>query len=119
MKASIVAGILLILLVGLVIGNAFYLENSTSHMKNMILSLPEKPMDTTPKAVRDILSYANKQKPYWGISVHFSAVDRMLELCQSLLIYTEIGDIMNYQVTKALLADTIEDMGRLEKIVKG
>lgn len=119
MKASVIAGVLLVVLLGLVIGNACYLENTAAHIADMVSALPESPQDDTPRAVEKILTYAQKHKPYLGLSVHFSAIDRMLELCQSLLIYTEIGDVINYQVTKATLADAVEDMGRLEKVIKG
>lgn len=119
MKASVIAGVLLVVLLALVIGNACYLEATTARIADMVSALPEKPRDDTPRAVENILTYAKKHKPYLGLSVHFSAIDRMLELCQSLLIYTEIGDVMNYQITKATLLDAIEDMGRLEKVVKG
>ena len=119
MKASFIAGILLVILVGLVFWNACYLKNTTSHITNMITTLPEKPQDDTPKAVADILAYVKKHKRYLGISVSFSAVDRVLEVSQSLLIYAEIGDIMNYQITKATLYDAVQDMGRLEQIKVG
>ena len=119
MKASVIAGVLLAVLLGLVIGNACYLENTTAHIAEMVSALPDRPLPDTPQAVESILAYAKRHKPYLGLSVHFSVIDRMQELCQSLLIYTEIGDVMNYRVTKATLADAVENMGRLEKVIKG
>ena len=119
MKASVIAGILLVILVGLVFWNACYLKNTTTQMSNMISMLPEKPQDDTPKAVADVLAYVKKHKRYLGISVNFSAVDRVLEVSQSLLIYAEIGDVMNYRITKATLYDAVQDMGRLEQIKVG
>ena len=119
MKASVIAGVLLVVLVGLVICHACYFGNTVNNIQNMLSALPEKPQEDTPQAVADILAYTKKHKRYLSISVCFSAVDRVLEVSQSLLIYAEIGDIMNYQITKATLYDAVQDMGRLERIRVG
>ena len=119
MRVSVVAGILLVLLVALVVGNAFYLKNTTSHMEDMLNALPDRPEEDSPQEVRELQAYAKRHKPYLGLSVNFSVLDRVIELCESLRIYAEIGDVMNYRITKATLLDAVEDMGRLEKIVKG
>ncbi len=119
MKVSVVAGILLVLLVALVVGNAFYLKNTTSRMEDMLNALPPRPQEDTPQKVIELQAYTKRHKPYLGLSVNFSVLDRVLELCESLRIYAEIGDVMNYQITKAILLDAVEDMGRLEKVVKG
>lgn len=119
MKVSIVAGILLVLLVALVVGNAFYLKNTASRMENMLIALPPRPEEDAPQKVRELQVYTKWHKPYLALSVNFSALDRVTELCENLRIYAEIGDVMNYQITKATLLDAVDDMGRLEKVMKG
>ena len=119
MRVSVVAGIMLVLLVALVTFNAFYVGRITSRMENLLNALPQKPLEDTPAKVREIQAFVKGHKSYLGLSVNFSVLDRVLELCESLGIYAEIGDVMNYQITKAILLDAVDDMGRLEKPVKG
>ena len=116
MKATVVAFLLLLVLIGGVIFNAVYIENTTQRLYSLVVSLPDLPERHTAQQVEDILAFAQWHKPYWGITVHFSAIDHLMEVAQALLIYAKAGDVINYQVSKATLLHAIEDMGRLEKL---
>ncbi len=119
MKASIVAGILIILLVALVTGNAYYVGHITDAISLLVETLPETPTPEAITQMQTISEQLHAHRPYLSFFISFSLIDRVLELSDSLLLYGKCYDVVDYQVTKALLSDAIDDMRRLEEIIKG
>lgn len=115
MKASVAAGIILVLILALVMGNAFYVNHVTAHMEDMVNALPDIPTEATPQDIREIYAYIEKRKTLLGFSVGFSVIDRVMETTEALAAYAASNGFMDYAVTKATLSDAIRDMGRLEK----
>ena len=120
MKGSIIAGILLVVLVLLVIGNALYVHHVTSRLSAMTESLPERlgeaAWDSTLEKITKIQAYLKKHETVLAISVSYTSIDRMTELYISLETYAQIGADHDYTATRELLIDAIGDGARLEKL---
>ena len=116
MKASLGAGILLLLLLTLVIINACLIHRFSNDMKQQIEALAETPDAQTAESIENFQKNLEEKMPFLRLTISFPQLDRVSELSTSLLTYAESGALSDYRVTKALLLDAIEDMSRLERL---
>ena len=116
MKASIGAGILLILIMVLVILNACFVHAVSQDMSRQIEDLSETPNEKDLADIRYFQKNLEEKLPFLRQTISFSQLDRVSELSTTLYEYAESGALSDYRVTKALLLDAIEDMSRLERL---
>ncbi len=116
MKASIGAGILLLILLVTVCANAIFVKNTTQALTDQIQSLSDLPSKENPQKIKAIQTYFEEKEPLLRISVSFLLLDRVKEHLEALRLYAESDMTGDYLVTKALLLDAVEDMGRMERL---
>ena len=120
MKGSIIAGLLLILLVLLVICNAFYVHHVTNRLTSMAESLPEHlSSDVSNQIAQNVAkmqAYQKKHEILLGISVSYTSPDRIAELSATLMTCARLHADYDYTATRNLLIDAIRDAARLEKL---
>ncbi len=115
-KASIAGGILLLVILVLVILNAWYIHSVTREMNRMVESLPQTPEPATLAHIAAFQAYFEEKHPLLRITIGFSQLDRVTELSESLLEYAQSGSLPDYRATRRLLLDAIQDMSRLERL---
>ena len=117
MKGCILAAAILLLVLGSVIFNAFYIRNTTNQLLAWVEALPKIPdPQDTPRAITEIRKKLEKKAPLLGITVPYATLDRVSEALISLESFAKTGDQRQYDVTLTLLVDLIEELGRTEKI---
>ena len=120
MKGSIISGILLVVLVLLVIGNALYVHHVTHRLSVMTEGLPERlgeaTREGTVERITKIQAYLKKHETVLAISVSYTSIDRMTELTAMLETYARMDADHDYTATRKLLIDAIGDAARLERL---
>ena len=116
MKASVGAGILLLVLLLLVCINAVFVTNTTRSLSDQLRALPDAPSEECLQKIQVIEAYFEEKEPFLRISISFFLSDRVKEQLASLRLYAATDMAGDYLVTKALLLDAVEDMGRLERL---
>ncbi|MBE6585119.1 MAG: DUF4363 family protein [Ruminococcaceae bacterium] len=115
MKASLISGILLLILLALVILNAVYIRHTMHDLKDLAQKFPAH---ASPQAVKQIQNFSDtfEKKICWlQLSVSYPMLDRISELGSMLEIYALAEAHSDYAATRALLLDAIKDVERLEK----
>lgn len=116
MKASIGAGVLILLVVVLVCINACYVHRVTDDLQERLQALPDMPEEGTVGDIQAFKEIFEKRAKLLKITVNYTLIDKVKELTESLLCYAEADMTGDYQTTRALIMDAVEDVGRLEKI---
>ncbi len=116
MKASVGAAILLAVLLLLVGVNAYYVTHVTKDLQERLYALPAVPEDGTIDEIKAFSEALEKHTGILKITVNYTLIDKMRELTETLLCYAEAGMAGDYQTTRALLLDAVEDVGRLERL---
>ena len=104
------------ILVILVVINAGYIHRVTDDLSRRINALPLIPTESTTDDIKAFQTYLNRKIPFLRLTISFPQLDRVAELSESLRRYAKNGALADYQVTRALLLDAIEDMSRLERL---
>lgn len=100
----------------LVILNAWYIHSVTKDMSRLIYALPQTPEADTAERIVAFQAYFEDKHPALRFTIGFSQLDRVSELAESLRDYAQNGALSDYSVTRLLLLDAIEDMSRLERL---
>lgn len=117
MKGCIIAGSILILVLGGVIFNAFYVRNTADHLLHAVEGLPAIPDPVaTPTEIAAIQQELGDHAPILGITVPYSIIDRVSEALINLNACARSNDRLQYTETLALLQDLIEELSRTERI---
>ncbi len=117
MKGCILAAAILLVVLGGVIFNAFFIRHTTNQLMAWVEALPAIPdPKETPRDIATIRERLEKKAIFLGITVAYAAIDRVSEALISLESFAKTGDQRQYDVTRALLVDLIEELARTEKI---
>ena len=117
MKGCLLAGVILLLVIGAVIINAIYIHHAADELMDMVQRLPIIPdPDETPPAIGKIRESLEKKVPILGITVTYTTIDRVSEALIALESYARTGDLRQYNATLSLLVDLIEELARSEKL---
>ena len=117
MKGIIIALAVLLLTVGGVVGNAFYVHHVTTTLGEGVGRLPPTPdPSTTPDAIAALHEEFRGHAPLLGISVSTTVLDRVDESLALLETYASISAEREYQATLTLLCELVTEIARLEKL---
>ncbi len=117
MKGCILAAAILLVVLGGVIVNAFFIRHTTNQLMECVEALPAIPdSQETPRDIAMIRERLEEKTIFLGITVAYAAIDRVSEALISLESFAKTGDQRQYAVTLALLLDLIEELARTEKI---
>ncbi len=117
MRICMVAAAVLLLIAGVVIGNALYIHGTVDRLTAAVETLPDTPDPaTTPEAVAAIGRAVESRLGALGLSVNYTLLDRVQESIIQLEAYARAGDAWQYAATRALLRDQISDLARLEQL---
>lgn len=117
MKAALIAGVVLCLVVGLVIGNAVYVRETVGDLRDMADALPETPGAEAADAVSLLIDRLDREETLLGLSVSFTLIDRVRELAVSLRAYAQDGsDAAAYASAREMLRAAVDDLDRLEYV---
>ena len=116
MKGCIVALTILTLILGTVVVNAVFVRNATESLLEGLSSLSEVPDPTrTPEAVAAVRKDFESLRPYLGLTVAHSTLDRVTEAL--LLLETQSRTApADYASTRTLLCELVQEIARLEKL---
>ena len=103
-------------ILALVILNAWYIHGATKDMGDLVKALPLIPGEDAARGVVAFHAFFEKKHALLRLTLSFSQLDRVAELSKSLLEYAQSGAVADYRVTRMLLLDAIEDMSRLERL---
>lgn len=116
MKGCIVALAILTLILGAVVVNAKFVRHAAESLREGLSNLPEAPDPTrTPEAVAAVRKDFESHRPYLGITVPYSILDRVTEAL--LLLETQAQTApADYSSTRTLLLELAQEIARLEKL---
>ncbi len=116
MKGCIIALAILILILGAVIANAAFVRHATTSLLEGLAALPEIPdLIQTPEAVAAVRKDFESHRPYLGITVAYSTLDRVTETLILLETQAQTSPA-DYASTRALLLELAQEIARLEKL---
>ena len=119
MRSFMVALLLLALLLGGVIGNFLFINETAEELLTRIEELPHiESEDCLPRA-RALADYWETRVETVSISVCYPAIDRVSEQVALVICCAECGDVYGYASAVALLRDAVTDMRRLERFSVG
>ena len=117
MKGCLLAGLILLMVVGGVIINAIYIHYTADELMTMVRELPAVPdPEQTPLAIMKIRERLEERSAVLGITVTYAAIDRVSEALIALESYARTEDRRQYVATLALLPDLIDELARTEKL---
>ena len=117
MKGCLLAGVILLMVLGGVIINAIYIHHTADELMTMVRELPAVPdPEQTPLAIMKIRERLEERSAVLGITVTYAAIDRVSEALIALESYARTEDRRQYVATLALLPDLIDELARTEKL---
>ena len=116
MRGVIVTSILFITLLFIVCINLFYVNNVVSGMKNEITSLKPIPCEENTIIIKQLKSSWKKNSTWISLSVSYEDIEELTDMIASLESYNATNDINQFKLYYELLLNSIEEIGRLEKI---
>ncbi len=117
MRVCVAAGILLLVIVALVVGNALYVHRVSDDLLARAHALPAVPDPaSTPAAVAALRERLERHLPWLGLSVHYGVLDRVEEALYALEAQAATGDSWQYAASRAVLIDLLRDIERLERL---
>lgn len=116
MKASVGAGILLVLIFIAVGINAAYVHRVTNEMRAQVAALPEIPNESTEARITEFQNYLRDKLPLLRLTISYPQLDRVGELSTSLKGYAQSDALSDYRITRALLLDALQDVERTERL---
>ncbi len=115
MKSLAVTVILLIVMIACIVWNYFYINQTADEMNKILEAIPDITSPNCEQKAHQITEYWQSRTDMVGLSVGYSALDRISEQCKLLLSSIHCGDSYGYHEAITLLRDAIEDMRRLEQ----
>ena len=115
MKSLIATVLLLVLMLGAVVGNFFYINQTADKMSALAEELPQFPKEECVPKAKELLQFWESHAHTVTLSVGYTLADRVTEQAKLLLAAAECGDLYGYQTALTLLEDAISDMRRLEQ----
>ena len=117
MKGCMLGGVVLLVVILLVICNAFFVTRTEASFLKDLAALPLIPDPTvTPSEVAAIRRRLEDKEAFLGISVSYTVIDKAAEALRSLEASAAVGDAEQYRATLATLIDMLDDIGRLERL---
>lgn len=116
MKASLLSGLLLFVLLILVVINACYVGHVTQALLCRVEALPASATEAALDPMRELAAAFESQMPLLRLTVSYPLLDRIAELIKALEVYALTGAQSEYAATRARLSDAIEDVARSETI---
>lgn len=116
MKVLIVTLILLVLMLGVLVANAIYINNVTD---SLLQSLEELPPPEDGSCLAALLSLQDEWKKHADVirlSSGFATWDRVEEQVELVISCLRVGDLFGYHNALTLLKDSLEDLRRHERI---
>ncbi|MBQ8309681.1 MAG: DUF4363 family protein [Clostridia bacterium] len=119
MKSLFATLILLIVLLGSITVNFFFINRVADRMEEMIDALPSIDSDTCKAKTQEIRNYWEDRTDLIGLSVGYNIIDRVCEQAALLVACAEVQDLYGYHSAQALLRDAVGDVRRAEQFSVG
>lgn len=116
MKGLIITVILFLLLILTIFLNAFFVNRTIQNMQNIINSLNSVPCEENKVLIDDFIKYWSKTSILLSLSVNYEDIEEITDITDSLKSANSTQNISQYKMYVELLLNSIEEIGRLEKI---
>jgi len=113
MKTLIASVALLLILTVIIIGNVFYINQSTEEIRRLTESIT---VSAEADAVNALKEYWKKHKKYFALSVSYSSLDEICDLVIKIESAYKAGNSTALEKNKELLFDELIGITRFEKI---
>lgn len=118
MKSFVVSLTLFALMILAIVWNFFYINQTADRLLSLVDSLPESPTGALEEA-EALSDFWHERMDYVGFSVGYTVLDRISEQAATLAAAAKYESDFDYRLAKALLADAVGDMRRLEQFSFG
>ena len=118
MKTFVISLLLFALMIFAIVWNFFYINNTADTLLAFANTLPESSAGALERA-EALLDFWRKRIDFVGFSVGYTVLDRISEQAISLVTAAKYESDFDYRLAKALLADAVKDMRRLEQFSFG
>ena len=117
MKAFWISLTLFSFLLGGIFWNIHYIHKSEQHLTELVTALDAE--ERREERLCELESFWEKHRDLFGLSVGFRELDHFGEVLAELRWAHDYGDEADFQRSRALLLDAIEEITRNEKIAMG
>ena len=117
MKGFVATLALFFLTVGLIVGNAIYINRIATRLEEKIEALPDVSDSQCAPLAEEILSYWKSHERWVALSASYTIADHVTEQATLLLVCARAGDVYGYRSAAALLLDAIDDMRHPELLI--
>lgn len=119
MKTFTVSIVLAVLMLGVIVWNAFYINNVANEMERRLDELPDVSSPDCAGFAEDLRRQWETHDDWVGLTVSYTITDRVSEQAAVLSACAECGDLYGFRTARALLRDAVGDMRRLERFHVG
>ena len=119
MRSFAIALLLLAVLLGGVIRNYFFINETAEELLTRIDALPSVDSDDCLPRVKELADYWEERTELVSLSVCYPSIDRVSEQIALTIACVECQDVYSYCSAVALLRDTVTDLRRLERFAVG
>lgn len=122
MRALIGSITMLLVVIGIVIGNCVYVEQITNHLLVQVEALPNAKtlangdFSAAECAVEDIAQTWERHRDAIGIGVQFDYIGDITYALGALRAFSESGDLGEYLAAKQTLAEALHRLQSLERL---
>lgn len=114
MKAWIISLCLFILLIGVIIGNAFYIHRVAAHLCEISDSLTFEEEETE-TCLEMLEAYWERHRTFVALSISYRELDRVSEAMISLRSAYDTKNASDFEEYRRLFRDAADEISRLER----
>ncbi len=116
MRGFIITAILFSIMIIVIISNTFLMNEATHNMKEAIESLEKIPCQENEVIIEQLANNWKKTSIWISLSVSYDNIEEITDMISSLGAANATSNVEQFQIHISLLLNSIDEMGRLEKI---
>ena len=116
MRGFIITAILFSIMIILIISNMLIMEETTSNMKEAIEILEKNPCQENEIIIEKLANDWQKTSVWISLSISYDNIEEITDMISSLQASNRTNNVEQFQIHISLLLNSIDEMGRLEKI---
>lgn len=116
MRGLVITSILFLILVCIIILNAFFVQKSIENMKKNINSLNYVPCKENEDIIDAFIKEWEKTSIWLSFSVSYSDIQDMTDMIDALKAANQTQNLNQFQIHVELLLNAIDEIGRLENL---
>lgn len=116
MRGFIITAILFSIMIIIIISNMFLMNEATRNMKEAIDNLEKIPCQENEIIIEKLTNDWQKMSVWVSLSVSYDDIEEITDIISTLQASNRTNNIEQFQIHISLLLNSIDEMGRLEKI---